>query len=346
MDAFLKHPITRQTLERTRREHERPEAVIMLGYSDSNKDGGVLASQWALYGAERRLSQVAQANHVRLAFFHGRGGTVGRGAGPTHFFLEALPPGSLTGRMRITEQGEVISQKYANRLTATYHLERLLAGVTRTSLLHQRQLHERQQSPETATAFAPHPLEGIWSKVAERSYTAYRELVEAEGAGTPVLPLVIHLDASQQLAPYGGLSYSIQPAISPEDKDDKNLNGVEYFLSALQFGSPGYEVYDNRIAVWAITNSESLDSNEPTVTLSFAVIHSEVYGQPDPADQKAGPIPLGTSLGSGLEQVATNDDRMNQVVLVRDTLFAGVNSNLKVARENHTGITGFSVSPK
>jgi len=198
MDAFLKHPITRQTWERTRRgllqpgEPEPLEAVIMLGYSDSNKDGGVLASQWALYGAERRLSQVAQANHVRLAFFHGRGGTVGRGAGPLHFFLEALPPGSLTGRMRITEQGEVISQKYANRLTATYHLERLLAGVTRTSLLHQRQLREKQQSPEGASAFAPHPLEGIWSKVAERSYVAYRALVEAEGfvaffrAATPI----------------------------------------------------------------------------------------------------------------------------------------------------------------
>jgi len=192
LERFLKHPITLQTLERTRREQEPPEAVIMLGYSDSNKDGGVLASQWALYGAERRLSQVAQANNVKLAFFHGRGGTVGRGAGPTHFFLEALPPGSLTGRMRITEQGEVISQKYANRLTATYHLERLLAGVTRTSLLHQQQLRERQQSPESSNSFAPHPLEGIWAKVAERSYTAYRALVEAEGfvaffrAATPI----------------------------------------------------------------------------------------------------------------------------------------------------------------
>ena len=185
MDAFLKHPITRQTLEHTRRGPGQPEASIMLGYSDSNKDGGVLASQWALYGAERRLSQVARANHVTLAFFHGRGGTVGRGAGPTHFFLEALPPGSLTGRMRITEQGEVISQKYANRLTATYHLERLLAGVTRTSLIHEKQLH-------TPDAFAPHPLEGLWSKVAANSYAAYRTLVETEGfvsffrAATPI----------------------------------------------------------------------------------------------------------------------------------------------------------------
>ncbi len=188
MDAFLKHPITRQTLRRARRTpgQDMPEAVIMLGYSDSNKDGGVLASQWALYGAERRLSQVAQANQVRLAFFHGRGGTVGRGAGPTHFFLEAQPPGSLTGRMRITEQGEVISQKYANRLTATYHLERLLAGVTRTSLIHEKLLYT------DAAAFTPHPLEGIWSKVAARSYVAYRSLVETEGfvaffrAATPI----------------------------------------------------------------------------------------------------------------------------------------------------------------
>jgi phosphoenolpyruvate carboxylase len=188
LDSFLKHPITRETLTRVagRRKHESPEALIMLGYSDSNKDGGVLASQWALYQAERRLSQVARANNVRVAFFHGRGGTVGRGAGPTHFFLEALPPGSLTGRIRITEQGEVISQKYANRLTATYHLERLLAGVTRTSLIHEKLL---ESGPG---AIAPHPLEAVWSKVAARSYSAYRALVETEGfvaffrAATPV----------------------------------------------------------------------------------------------------------------------------------------------------------------
>ncbi len=188
MDAFLKHPITRHTLARSSlsQGEDTPAAMIMLGYSDSNKDGGVFASQWALYQAERRLSQVAQANHVRLTFFHGRGGTVGRGAGPTHFFLEALPPGSLTGRMRITEQGEVISQKYANRLTATYHLERLLAGVTRTSLIHEKLLQAG------SAAIAPHPLESVWSKVAARSYTAYRSLVETEGfvdffrAATPI----------------------------------------------------------------------------------------------------------------------------------------------------------------
>jgi phosphoenolpyruvate carboxylase len=124
---------------------------------------------------------VARANGVRIVFFHGRGGTVGRGAGPTHHFLQALPEGSLMGRMRVTEQGEVISQKYANRLTAAYHLEQLLAGVARTSLLHSR-------APSTS----PHPLEETWEKVAKQSYQAYRALVETEGfvpffrASTPI----------------------------------------------------------------------------------------------------------------------------------------------------------------
>jgi phosphoenolpyruvate carboxylase len=161
LDAFLNHPITLR----------RPvsDQVVMLGYSDSNKDGGVLASQWSLHQAERELTAVAKKQNTRLTFFHGRGGTVGRGAGPTHVFLEALPHGSLTGRMRVTEQGEVIAQKYANRVTATFQLERLLAGVTRTTLLHGTAQEETR------------PLEAIWPKVAQISYQTYRTLVETEG---------------------------------------------------------------------------------------------------------------------------------------------------------------------
>src|SRR5262249_32697358 len=140
------------------------------GYSDSNKDGGVLASQWALHSAQAKLTEVASVQGVKLAFFHGRGGTVGRGAGPTHHFLEALPTGTLTGRMRVTEQGEVISQKYANRLTAAYHPERLLAGVTRTCLLHSRAADQGQPQ-----------LQEIWERVARESYRAYRDLVDADG---------------------------------------------------------------------------------------------------------------------------------------------------------------------
>jgi phosphoenolpyruvate carboxylase len=161
LDQFLSHPITAR----------RPvnDVVVMLGYSDSNKDGGVLASQWSLHQAERELTAVAKKHNTRLTFFHGRGGTVGRGAGPTHVFLEALPQGSLTGRMRVTEQGEVIAQKYANRVTATFQLERLLAGVTRTTLLHGVPHQETQA------------LESIWPKVAGVSFQAYRNLVETDG---------------------------------------------------------------------------------------------------------------------------------------------------------------------
>jgi len=162
LDAFLSHPITER----------RPVAdqVVMLGYSDSNKDGGVLASQWSLHLAERDLTGVARKHNTRVTFFHGRGGTVGRGAGPTHVFLEALPQGSLMGKMRVTEQGEVIAQKYANKVTATFQLERLLAGVTRTTILH------AADQLEIVNA-----LEQILPKVVERSYTAYRELVETDG---------------------------------------------------------------------------------------------------------------------------------------------------------------------
>src|ERR1035438_10260943 len=112
-------------------------------------------------------------------------------------------------------------------------------------------------------------------------------LVAAATSSGPISPPLVHIDASQALVPFGGLSYSIQPATSPCPKDDASVpTGVEYFLSALQFGNPGYEVYDNRIAVWAVTNTKSLNTSAPSLNLLFQVIHSETYGQPDP-DRKS-----------------------------------------------------------
>jgi hypothetical protein len=138
---FLAHPMTMRTLghlqEREKRAH--PVQEVMIGYSDSNKDGGILASHWYLRKAQVRLAGVAREAGIELRFFHGRGGTIGRGAGPTHVFLESLAPGTLHGEIRVTEQGEVIAQKYANRLTAATHLERLLAGVTRWTLEQERE---------------------------------------------------------------------------------------------------------------------------------------------------------------------------------------------------------------
>lgn len=169
--AFLDHPATRRSLERQRRRAgaEEPVQQVMVGYSDSNKDGGLFASLWNLHRAQAALARVGEEAGVRIRFFHGRGGTISRGAGPTHRFVKALPPGALRGDLRLTEQGETIAQKYANRVTAAYNLELLTAGVARATLL------ARQGGEEV------HPLAPTMDVLAERSREAYADLVGADG---------------------------------------------------------------------------------------------------------------------------------------------------------------------
>ncbi len=162
--TFLDHPVTRRSLC-----GEPPKLQIMLGYSDSCKDGGILTSQWSLHHAQSALTKVARERGVDTRFFHGRGGTVSRGAGPTHRFLEALPHGSLSGDFRATEQGETIAQKYANPITATYNLELLLAGVTATTVKHRRPGRDAEE------------LHAILDELSRRSRESYQALVREEG---------------------------------------------------------------------------------------------------------------------------------------------------------------------
>jgi phosphoenolpyruvate carboxylase len=164
--SFLDHPITRRSLAEG---GGKPLQQVMLGYSDSAKGAGVLSGQWSLNIAQEALTKVADQREVKLRFFHGRGGTISRGAGPTHRFLEALPHGSLGGAFRLTEQGETISQKYANLITATYNLELLLAGVTFTKLSHQRPF-----KIETG-------LDEVVAQLAARSQEVYTELFAMPG---------------------------------------------------------------------------------------------------------------------------------------------------------------------
>ncbi|WP_257448239.1 phosphoenolpyruvate carboxylase [Archangium lipolyticum] len=171
LSSFLEHPLTKRSLawQKKAAGEGQPVQQVMIGYSDSNKDGGILASQWGLYRAQEALAAEGQRNGVRLRFFHGRGGTISRGAGPTHRFLSALPPSSFQGDLRMTEQGETISQKYANLISAVYNLELLLAGTTEATLLAR---HGARKA---------HPLEPLMDGLAETSRHAYEALVQGEG---------------------------------------------------------------------------------------------------------------------------------------------------------------------
>jgi len=141
LDEFLSNQVTKNTLklQAERKGFSKPVAEVMIGYSDSNKDGGILSSLWHLYEAQYELTQIAQKHGVELRFFHGKGGSISRGAGPIHWFLKSLPPDSLHGKLRLTEQGETIERKYANKVNAAYNLELLASGALRNTLLNTQQ---------------------------------------------------------------------------------------------------------------------------------------------------------------------------------------------------------------
>lgn len=131
LTAYLSHPVLR---DRIKSEPAFTQEV-MLGYSDSNKDGGILPSRWNIYKAEENLTRVAKEHGVKLCFFHGRGGTISRGGGKIHRFLDSMPPGSMSGHIKMTVQGETIANQFANRLTATYNLEMFVAGTARQAMI-------------------------------------------------------------------------------------------------------------------------------------------------------------------------------------------------------------------
>jgi phosphoenolpyruvate carboxylase len=136
---------------------------VMLGYSDSNKDGGMLTSTWELYKAHRELHRAAQEHDVKLRLFHGRGGTVGRGGGPTHSAILAQPPSCFSGEIRITEQGEVLNWKYADAVLAEWNLELMIAAS-----LEALTLSEQQKNSDTAR------WEEAIEEMSQEAYRVYR----------------------------------------------------------------------------------------------------------------------------------------------------------------------------
>ena len=207
---------------------------VMLGYSDSNKDGGYFAANWALYDAETQLAAAASDWNIRLRLFHGRGGTVGRGGGPSYEAILAQPKGAVQGSVRITEQGEIVSAKYGHPVAARRNLEALVSATIESTLLDVEDLDDQSRAYE------------VMADISERSRDAYASLMHDDPG------FIEFFENSTPVEEIGSLNIGSRPSSRKQTKSIGDLRAIPWVLAWSQQRSmvPGWFGVGTALKEW------------------------------------------------------------------------------------------------
>ncbi|HXP95509.1 MAG TPA: phosphoenolpyruvate carboxylase [Telmatospirillum sp.] len=238
MDRLLSLPVYRSFLASRRAEQE-----VMLGYSDSNKDGGFLTSGWELYQAEIGLADVFSRHKILLRLFHGRGGSVGRGGGPSHQAILAQPTGAVSGQIRITEQGEVIASKYSSPDVGRRNLEVLVAATLEATLV------DLENKVEPSGAF-----HDVMGRLSELAFHAYRDLVYETPGFTE------YFRQSTPISEIFGLNIGSRPASRTKSNRIEDLRAIPWVFSWAQcrLMLPGWYGFGSAVKGWLAENPDGL----------------------------------------------------------------------------------------
>jgi phosphoenolpyruvate carboxylase len=253
MESWLSQPQVRALVAR---EGELQE--VMLGYSDSNKDGGFLTSNWELYKAEVGLVKVFEAHGVKLRLFHGRGGTVGRGGGPSHDAILAQPAGTVNGQFRLTEQGEIIASKFSNPEIGRRNLELVVAAVMEASL--KPPISDRKRAKRLAE------FESVMDTLSDYAYHAYRDLVYETPGFTD------YFFAATPIAEIAELNIGSRPASRKSSRRIEDLRAIPWGFSwgQCRLLLPGWYGFGSAVDAWL--NDEETGSKTKKLALLRAMV--------------------------------------------------------------------------
>ncbi|TFV91672.1 phosphoenolpyruvate carboxylase [Oxalobacteraceae bacterium OM1] len=233
MERFLSIPQVRRLVSAQGELQE-----VMLGYSDSNKDGGFLTSNWELYKAEKRLVRLFDGAGVKLRLFHGRGGTVGRGGGPSYEAILAQPAGTVNGQLRLTEQGEIIASKFSNPEIGRRNLELLVAATLEASLMpHPNAGREAKKLAE---------YEAVMEELSDRAYRAYRNLVYETPGFTD------YFFSATPIAEIAELNIGSRPASRKASRRIEDLRAIPWGFSwgQCRLLLPGWYGFGSAVMSW------------------------------------------------------------------------------------------------